>query len=226
MKTYIAYGAFFLALVTAAVGCDNKSGGNANVVTPTTCNAPNYINGNGICVNPSGVDVNGPMTYSDSNGSGYYSSGSLRITDQTAYKSFLKTAMGVCDRFNSNTGDYDCASWVNGNFQIQVQVAAATANQATVQFYATQRPQGWGTYWGVQTQLPYQNPLSLPSSALSVINNYAGFDISRQVNLNTVQVIVRTGKLGDATINYELAYGSQAINPARVFATGTLTRSY
>ena len=234
MKKYITYAAFLFAVSTALMACDQNKGSDAATPVPSTCVAPNYINASGVCVNANGIVIggSGPATYVDSKGymsiNGGWSMGSMQITDTAAYKEFLKTAMAVCDRFsNSNRGYYSYDSYTNGTLSIQVQVAALTANAATLQISAQQGyyDSYFSSYVGVQTPLPVQNPIYLPNSPLSVINNYAGFDIRRTVNLNHVQLIVRNGKLGDATLVYELAYGSQAINPTRVFATGTLTRT-
>lgn len=230
MKKLIVYGALIFASATALVACDNKGGDSAAPITPPSCVAPNYIN-NGVCVAPNGVDITQPATFVDSTKyslvSGGWTTGQMRITNSFVFKQFLKSAMATCDRWSgSNGGNAGCDTYMTGNFSVVMTVSSLNTNQATLQFKAEQVPT-YG-YWttGYQTPLAMQNPMFLSNAPLSIINNYAGFDISRTVNLYTVQLIVSNGKLSDTSINYELAYGNQATVKGQVFATGTLTRSY
>lgn len=207
------------------VACGNGGGGDNNNGGVVGCYAPNYWQNN-VCITPGNGGSN--RTFYDGN---YYigiSNGNLRITDPATYKDFLKVAMGVCDRWSkSNRGIYDCATWSTGQILIGLSVPNTNSNQAALSFQVAPGyyDGSFNTFFGVQTNIPTQNPLALANSPISVINTYQGFEIRRNINLGLIQLIVTNGKLEDNTLSYQLAWGSSGTGTGKVFATGTLTRS-
>ncbi|MNJ99914.1 hypothetical protein D3C87_176950 [compost metagenome] len=216
-----------LLSTAALVACDKgNSDNNGNM--PNYCVAPNYYQ-NGVCVNPNGGVVSQNATFYDANYNmgGSYGSGNLRITNAGVYKEFLERSLGVCNRATWSYGIAGCDAWASGYLLMKLQASNINTNQVTLAFQAW--PQtgviNGGINIGVGTGIPYQNPLTLNNSVLSVVNNYQGFEVRRSINLGLIQVIVANGKLQDGSINFQLAYGNSATKTGQVFATGTLTRS-
>lgn len=202
----------------AAMTACGSSGGNNNpvVAVNANCLAPNVINGLGQCISP-----NGQIIYSGANRLySQVSQGAMQITNGTAYQSFLKSGMAVCDRWSgSNKGTSSCQdSWANGDMLIVLDTTNIQSNQMSVTIDVSA---GNSSYYefhsGVETNLPYRKPLVM-QTVLSAINNSQGFEARQNVNLKLFQLQVASGKLQDNQIGFQLAWDGQ------VFATGTLYR--
>ncbi|MFP5520350.1 MAG: hypothetical protein ACLGGX_10630, partial [Bdellovibrionia bacterium] len=209
-----------------ACGNDKKSsGGNNNTLV---CPA-GYVIINNQCVFGNGVPTNTSGVFYDYNYTdNAYGTGSLTIRDAAAYKEFLKNAMGVCDRTNYSGGTASCDAWIGGSLRIALSTTSATnSNTATLQFTAWPTPQYWSGYFGFDTQGAVRNPLAI-NARVSVINNYQGFQVDgygdyyTSANRSLITLMVRTGKLTDNAISYEVYF--PVANQQKLMATGTLRR--
>lgn len=222
---------FALAIVssTMIVACDKGSSGssnNDNVGYYPTC--VRYQNG--VCYDGNGNVINGnpQVSFYDYN---YYAgdgwgTGSLTITNQSVYMQFLENVMGVCNQWTYVTGSYDCSNWTNSFVTLSLKAPSTTSSTADIAVRLDYNGTVWGGYAGTKKAIYGQNPMVIGQGAVSVINNYQGFDVRKTVYLGLVQFIVKQGKLNDGSMAYELAYGNKNTgSQVQVFATGILTRS-
>lgn len=202
------------SVLMVACGKSGGGGGNNNGAPP-------------IIVTPTGV-VNNTNAYFADNWS---NQSSITITNQTAYREFLRTSMGVCDRTVNTGGVYNCTSWISGGLDIVLNNVDLTNNTAAVTFrawpqqntsyyYGYQLPAnglaGWvGAFFGMQggqTAGVYYNPLAMNSFVVSPINASQGFELRSYGpsysfgNRSLIQVQVDAGHLGDGSFTFKLGY--------------------
>ena len=239
----ITLAVFALGVTTSMIiACGKDNSNNPPLVNNNPnaiygCTNGTYYNG-GYCHNPNGQQVgvyNGINFVTDNY---YYRNFSIK--DGTAYKNFLKTAMGVCDRTQSTGGIYDCSSWVSGYIQIVFQAQTAQTNNVQISFsaypysnqnyyYGYQLPSMSEFFLGIigfpvfDSAGAVRNPLAL-NMTVSVINQNKGFeargygDLYTLGNRSLIQVVIPNGKIEDQQFDYELAFEGV------VFATGRFTR--
>lgn len=243
----------FVAMYTAliAVGCGNKGGGGETTTVVNTCVS---LNAYGQCLDQNGV-VTG--VYSNTNGLNYFADNwsqqrTIQITDQQTYREFLRTTMGVCDRAQNNGGIASCSAWMNGGFDVIINVVSSTA--LNVVFRAWPQYNQGVNYWSMtpdlkgfilgffgvpamQTAGVYLNPMVLNTFQVYPINNSQGFEARSYGpsfsfgNRSLIQIRVEQGQLGATSLPFSLGYPnyvSTGNGPnggvGTVFATGTLAR--
>ena len=192
-----------------------------------------------MCQGPSGVttpiyvdSLSAGTSYSSDN----YCYNSLKITNTTQVRKFLKEAMGVCDQNYSTGGAAACSTWDAGYFRINL---SAGNGLTGLQFYVYPKPSNY--YYSLpkfsdfisgligfpvynSSSYATRNPLSLSMSTYQ-INNSQGFegrqygDLYTLANRSLIQVQVATGKPGDPYFTYSIAY------EGITFITGTLVKS-
>jgi hypothetical protein len=164
----------------------------------------------------------------------------MTITNGGVYQTFLRKAMGVCDRQQSTGGTASCTAWISGGLDLVLQ--ASTTSNTTAQITVRAWPQqSYGASYNYSFpnagQLlasffgfpvfsnvgAYLNPLAL-SLTMSPINNSAGFegraygDAYSTANRSLIQLQVATGKLTNTSFQYTFNFeGSE-------FARGTFQR--
>lgn len=219
------------------IGCGKDGGGGGQVVPPPACPVGQVLNGN-VCVHNSGITPGGNVQYYDYNKfftqTGYGVStvnGDMTITNSAAYKSFLREAMGVCDRtiVGWDIGLSSCDNWVSGSFQASFLVTSDL--KPTVRFEARPAPSyfnGFGSL-GISGGGAAFNPLILSqNNTFSLINNSQGFEIRAQGSnwngggLRLIQIQVLQGTLNDGYFSYDLYYPHN--NVATKFASGKFKR--
>lgn len=152
----------------------------------------------------------------------------MSVVNSSVYQVFLKKAMGVCDRGQTNGGTASCSQWANGGLDFVLQVGNITSSQARLTIRAW--PQQ-NSYYNYNYSFPnagqllasffgfpvfsnagiYLNPLSLDLT-LSPINNSAGFegraygDYNSMANRSLMQLQVATGKLENSTFQYKFFF--------------------
>lgn len=205
-----------LAVATSVVVACGKSGGGGggDPVAP---------------VNPSGVSSTINLAYYADNWSN--SQSTFTVTNQTAFREFLRTSMGVCNRVENSGGTANCDAWVNGGFDMVLNVADVSTNKLAMTFRAWPQMNANYTYWyqlppstisgwagaflGVPPQATagaYYNPLALGDFSISAVNNSAGFEARSYGplygfgNRSLIQVRVDNGHLGEAYFSYKLGY--------------------
>lgn len=208
------------------VACNkNSAGGDAVPVLPGCYS----MSPTGQCMNQYGVvipSVNSTLAYFADNWSNQRT---VSISDPTTYKEFLRTAMGVCDRYENSGGAASCNDWVNGGFDIVIEptpdnLSARLTVRAWPQYnmsynYAYSFPSWQGmalSFLGVPPAMNagvYRNPMVLmPNQPIAPVNASAGFEIRYNgpagsfSNRNQIQVRVDQGHLGDNTFNFKLYF--------------------
>lgn len=213
------------------VACSKSSNNNNSAVT-VTCPSGSTYNGYG-CVNANGQVVsvvnNGPgfLGYFADNWSAQKS---VTILDQTAFREFLRTAMGVCDRMQYSGGTADCTSWINGGFDVVMMVPDINnPNTINITFRAWPSISAYGYYsysapgisgllgsfFGIPSGANaggYFDPMSLSSWTVSIVNTSQGFEARSYGplysfgNRSLIQVRVDQGKLGDGSFAVKFGY--------------------
>lgn len=230
-KYFFLIAGIAVATIMAACGSNDKGGGNTAIQCPvgTTFQNGYCVNGNGIAVNTGSI--------------GFYSENwhdrTLTVTGR-GLRSFLKDAMGVCDRAHANGGLADCSAWTSGAFDVVMQAPNPQSNTVQVTFRAKPRvnPNSYYAYSlpsagqlaGAMLGFPVvptagavRNPLQL-NMTVSTTNNYQGFeargygDFYTTANRSLLQVQIAQGKLEDYRFDYRIAYRGEVI------ATGTFVR--
>lgn len=159
---------------------------------------------------------------------------SITITNQSAYKEFLRTTMGVCDRMQNSGGTANCQNWVGGGLDI-IMMNPNSAGQpmnVTVRAWPTNINYGYqapgfagiiGAFFGIPPQVNaggYFNPMSLdippnqtnPNVGLFPINNSQGFEVRTNGplysvgNRSLIQVRVEQGKPGDPSFSVKFGF--------------------
>ena len=235
MKKLIAMG--ILSITTALLaGCGGGGGGGGNVGCPggtlldpttNTCIAPD----------PGLIQNNGPTNFYDYNRLFQYSgygtrtmSGDMQITNNGAYKAFLKEAMAVCDRGSwGNYGISNCDNWTSGSFQLTVRIDSSLKPYVSFTAYPRLETFNYNFQFGFNGGGMAFNPLNLSSgNTLSIVNQNKGLEIRANGSymnaggLRLIQIIVREGTLADSTLKYEIFYPYK--NVATQIATGILKR--
>ncbi len=216
------------ALLIAACG---KSNDNSNA-TVINCPAGTSANAYGQCVNAYGqvvtsTNVTTNVQYFADNWSNQKS---ITILDQNAFREFLRTSMGVCDRMNYTGGTADCSQWLTGGLDIVMSVPDVNSNNnINVTFRAWPQISQYGYYsyqmpsvsnfiagfFGIPSYATaggYFNPMSLTSWTVSTVNNSQGFEartygpLYSVGNRSLIQIRVEQGKLGDNTFTFKLGY--------------------
>lgn len=236
-----------LAVITSyLIACGNNKSTSDQAINPYANNngCPNgtYYSG-GFCYNSNGQQWNGysnGYTSSINFISDNFSYRDVTITNGTVYRSFIKKAMGTCERQSNSGGVYSCDSWVTGQFQLTVQVTNTQTQTLRATFAAYPSTNGYSWYgyslpsaseffygmfgFPVYYDVGYvKNPLPLDMT-VSVINNSAGFearsygDYNTAANRSLIQLQVFSGKLEDSAFDYQLGFEGQ------VFAKGRLRR--
>lgn len=220
------------------IGCGKDGGGSTPVAPVTGCPVGHILSGN-VCVLTTGTNtVNGTVQFYDYNRyfvqSGYgvsTSSGDMTITNAGAYKTFLKEAMGICDRniWGIQAGLSSCDNWVSGSFQVSFSVNSSL--KPVVRFEAYPAPsffQGFINI-GIDAGGVAFNPLILnQNNTFSLINDSKGFEIRANGSywngggLRLIQIQVVQGTLNDGYFTYELYYPYN--NVATKFASGKFKR--
>lgn len=231
-----------LAIYSAVlmIGC-GKDGGGTTVVNPVVSNCPvGYVQNGNVCTSGTGTTVpvnpTGNVQFYDYNRNfdswGYNSvSGDMTITNAAAFKTFLREAMGVCDRniWGWQAGLASCDNWVSGSFQVSFAVNSSL--KPTVQFKAYPAPSFFQMYgsFGIDAGGVAFNPLVLSqNNTFSLINNSQGFEIRAQGSywngggLRLIQIQVLQGTLNDGYFTYDLYYPMN--NVATKFASGKFKR--
>lgn len=233
MKKFIAV---FLTVASVfwLAACGSDSGSNNTGVYPN-CQ-------NGQCVYPGGTIVNQNSRWGVSNCSvaGYGCTdapGYFQVSDIAAYRDFLEKGLGACTLQNSS-GWNDCKNWWPGKFEFSI---TANLNVAANQYcsakgltipstmtvyaraaYVAQSVFQYGATLGLGW--PYNNGATFNNATVNVINDCKGFEIRQTYGRYILQIIIKEGNLSQNQLQYQLAWGSNDINPARVFATGTIYR--
>ncbi|MFS4459456.1 lipoprotein [Bdellovibrio sp. HCB2-146] len=232
MKKFIAT-LLTVASVFWLAACGSDSGSSNNVGVYPNCQ-------NGQCVYPGGTIVNQNSrwgvtncsypTYGCDNAPGYF-----QVSDVAAYQDFLEKGLGVCT-FKYSTGWSDCKNWWPGKFEFAI---IANLNVAANQYCSTKGltvPSTMTVYakaayvansaWQYGGSLglgwPYNNGATFSGSTVNVINDCKGFEVRQNYGRYMLQIIIKEGNLSQNQLQYQLAWGSNSINPARVFATGTI----
>lgn len=224
----------FLLIVWLLASCNNKS--NTTIPVGPTCPA-------GQVATPAGCALQGnmipPVGYIQPNGTiQYFASKSDFIaakdtlTLTSNYRTFLKEALGVCDRCYTTAGQgLECDSWLRG-FNMLMMSLAATNSTATHQlaFYST--PQLTQSYYYFAWQFPKVEDFFLtlftgvpapscnnggfhPYWATNVqydsANSGKGFvlyvnygPVDSTWNHYKFRLKIPSGKVGDATLNFQL----------------------
>lgn len=234
----------FLTILTIGTSvllnaCGNSGGGGGP--TPVTgyggnCPVGQVWNGAMCVVNGTGIPVNTTVQYYDYNrvfnNYGYQAaSGDLTITNSAAYQTFLREAMGVCDRmiwgWDSNLAK--CSNWVSGSFKVSFSINSSM--RPTVSFEAAPAPSFFQFYFsfGIDAGGAAFNPLVLTNNnTYSLINESKGFEIRAQGSywngggLRLIQIQVLQGTLNDGYFTYDLYYPHN--NVATKFASGKFKR--
>lgn len=221
-KLVLSLIAIYASFVLTA--CPDGGGGSTMIPTcpsthvfDTNQNACIPINGSGI-VTPQ----NGPARFYDFNrrfqASGWgvqTQTGDMQIVNASAYQTFLKEAMAVCDRniWGYQAGLARCDSWVSGSFELVMQIGQNL--RPFISFTAYPAPQfyQYAVSIGINGGGMAFNPLNLSSdTTFSLINNSKGFEIrgyGSYMNgggLRLIQIQVHQGTLADGFLNYELYY--------------------
>jgi hypothetical protein len=236
----------FALVTTYLVACGNNKSSSVDAVNPYAvnngCPTGTYYSG-GFCYNQNGQQWNGynnGFTSSINFISDNFSYKNITITNGAVYKSFIKKAMGTCDRADNSGGIYSCDSWVQGQFQLTVQVAQTQTQSLRATFaaypatnsnywYGYSLPSASDFFYGMFGFPVYydvgviKNPLPL-DMVVSVINDSKGFearaygDQYTAANRSLIQLQVYNGKLEDAAFDYQLGFEGQ------VFAKGRLQK--
>lgn len=135
----------FVAIYSSLVlvACNKNNGGDAGIIGGTCVTQTPY----GQCFDANGILVSGmagqiPLAYFADNWS-YQKS--VTILDQTTYREFLRTAMGVCDRYANTGGTASCSSWVNGGFDLVMTPTSVDSMNVTVRTWPQYN--GYSTYY-------------------------------------------------------------------------------
>lgn len=231
MKKYIfVFAGFVVSAFLVACGSSNDGGAGPAINCP-----PGTSFQNGYCVNGTGIVHTGSV--------GFYSENWQERTLAPAgsgYATFLKNAMGVCDRSDISGGGAGCEAWVAGAFDIVMQAPTTQTGSIQVTFRAKPNqtnywysiPSG-GQLAGALLGFPVagnpgaiRNPLQL-NMALSVTNNYQGFeargygDFYTTANRSLIQIQVAQGKLEDPAFDYRIAYRGEVIITGRFIRCNT-----
>lgn len=198
---------------------------------------------NGFCYNSNGQQWGGyqnGLASSINFVSDNFTYKSFKLSNSGVYREFIKKAMGTCDQAHANGGIYSCDTWVAGDFQLNVQVAAtqSTTLKATFAAYPRTNSNYWYGYslpsakdfffgmfgFPVYVQQTYvRNPLPLDMT-VSVINDSKGFEARgygdqwTTANRSLIQLQVFNGKLEQSAFDYQLSF------EGKVFATGRLQK--
>lgn len=228
--------AFFAILIATALGCAKSSdGGGAPVPAPVpqTCapNVPCNI------LPPSNV---GFYAESASMKQGGWNTNNSILNPSNTYATFLKEAMGVCDREYYNGGLSACSSWINGYHDLVFMMDNANANSVRVivrAYPANNSPFSYQyqlPHWSqflmgmvgfpmVQNPSGFFNPMIL-NATIYPVNQSPGFEIRAygpQVSSGynkLLQLQVPVGKTQDTQFNFVLSWNGQQV------ASGTMVR--
>ena len=240
---------FILSVFTVVglIACGKSESKNSAIATVplggASCPAGSTLlntNGSPVCQGAGGAfstpiynnNLAGGASYSSDN----YCYNSLKITNSSQVKKFLKEALGVCDQNHSSGGSAACSTWSAGYFRINLSLGNGLTG---LQFYAY--PQRSNYFYSLpkfsdfisgligfpiynQNSYATRNPLSLSMSTFQ-INNSQGFegrqngDIYTLANRSLIQVQVAQGKPGDPYFTYSIAYEGVT------FITGTFVKS-
>ena len=244
MKKLIALGLVLTAAFTM-VGCgkgSDSSNNNAGVTCPigSNWNGQYCVTNNGNIVSPGTTNIR----YYDYI---YYfqidyftkmptvnwpnSRKSMRITNPTVYKKFLKEALAVCDRniWGYSSGYASCNNWTSGSMILQIDLDSTNSNPS-VYFTAIPSYSMFSMSIGIDGGGMAFNPLALIQIVkYSPINQSKGFEIrttgssANGGGLHLIQIQVLNGKPGDNNFTYQVFYPDENRTP-REFLTGTLTR--
>jgi len=229
MKKYLLiFAGFLVSAFVAACGSQGSNTVDPNVGVQIACPAGSTFQ-NGNCVGTNGTVVNTGSV-------GFYSENwhdrNLQVVG-SGLNDFLKNAMGVCDRGQSNGGLAACSTWAAGAFDVVMQAPSSQTNTVQVTFRAKPQVNGYGNYWYslpsggqlaagllgfpvVGTAGATRNPLQL-NMTVSVTNNYQGFeargygDFYTTANRSLIQIQIAQGKLDDSYFPYRIAYRGQVI---------------
>ncbi|WP_347357662.1 hypothetical protein [Bdellovibrio sp.] len=239
--------ASMIAISTALfmVAC-GKSGGDSNNNTPTCANGTIW-NGS-ACILPNGGTGGGNIvttTVGFADGSTRYTianrdfAGSLRITNRSGYKEFLREALAICDRNSHIWGrDYglaNCDTWTSGTLFLSFTIGPNMIPAVVLRAYPPAASYfSYGFSFGIDAAGMAHNPLYLNNqNTFSLIpdkegNHSQAFEIRANGaadNLSgryLIQIQAHKGTLANSEIQYDLAYKNGKQNA--VFATGTLKR--
>lgn len=222
----ILLGVASIYIITGLVACGNNNQGNPVPVAAApgagvVCPAGSTLNTlNGLCIAPNGQVVSSSSSNTIDFMADSYD-GTVTITDSSAYKSFLKNAMGVCD---------NCSSWDNG--RLSIVILANTSNSSLYAYFWPYQESKFNLF-NVNFGLANTNSfwplvLTMPTSPY---NNSQGFMAQSKGNTYTkgyqsvISIVVNQGKIQDGYFDFMLSYSSdgQPVN-ARVFANGRFTK--
>ena len=229
LKKYMQFGqaVLVLAIAVAMTACGS------NKATSSGSNVQN------LPYDPYNLNL-----YQNTNDAGYLADNfqyrNMNVSGANSYKSFLKKALGVCDRAANSGGIYGCDSWLNSYFRIIVQAQSTLATQMRAIFmvYPQVNQYGWYGY-----QLPswdqffmgimgfpvpqeigaVRNPLAIDMT-VSLINNSQGIEARSYgaydtlANKSLIQIQAVSGKVLDAQLPVTISFEGQQ------FASGTLYR--
>lgn len=225
-------------LMATALGCakSNDNGGGPGAPAgpaPYTC-APNTP-----CT---GLPPSNIGFYAESqNMKGYYNYNNSILTPTNAYRTFLKEAMGVCDREQYTGGLADCNSWINGYHDLVLMMDNTASNTVRVVVRSYPNTQYGNAYYSYQlprwdqfllglvgfpiAQNPsgFFNPLIL-NGTIYPINASQGFEVRAygpQISYGynkLLQLQIGQGKVQDTQFGFVLSWNGQQV------ATGTMVR--
>ena len=155
---------------------------------------------------------------------------SMRITNPTVYKKFLKEAMAVCDRniWGYSSGYASCDNWTSGSMIMQIDLDSSL--RPSVYFTAIPSFSWFNMTIGIDGGGMAYNPLALiQNTTYNLINQSKGFEIRTNGSytngggLHLIQIQVLNGTTADREVAYTVYYPNSSGQPT-AFLTGTLTR--
>jgi hypothetical protein len=222
-------------LMATALGCakssDNGGNGGGGAAVVQTC-APN--------VPCAGLPPSNIGFYAESQSMKTYNSSNSILTPNSGYATFLKEALGVCDREQYTGGLASCTSWINGYHDLVFMLDSVNSNSVRVVVRSYPQSQG-GSYYSYQlprwdqfflglvgfpiAQNPsgFFNPMIL-NGTIYPINASQGFEIRAygpQISYGynkLLQLQIASGKIQDTQFGFILNWNGQAV------ANGTMVR--
>lgn len=223
-------------LMASALGCAKSSdNGGVPAVTAAAICAPNVPCTTALP--PSNIGFYAESASMKS----YYNTNNSILNPTSGYSTFLKEALGVCDREAYTGGLAACSAWIQGYHDIvfmmdnvssntvRVVVRAYPNNQMGGSYYSYQLPTWSQFFLGLvgfpvaQNPAGFFNPMIL-TGTIYPINVSQGFEIRAygpQVSYGynkLLQLQIPAGKVQDTQFNFQLAWNGQTV------ASGTMVR--
>ncbi len=216
--------------------------------TMVACSRASDVNngnaGGGFYIgNPYGGGVTNGLYAQNANMQYIYPGSGVNLYVENHYKSFLKEAMGVCDRENYSAGTAACDAWLNGFNDIVLYTYPNKAARLVVRSMPlscqNSNPYYCSSYYASipKFQDMILNIMGLPTgnfagvfnpmvldTTYNLTNNSTGFTwrtkgpTGSRAYLQNIDIVIPSGKFEDAQHTFELHYKGQRA------ASGTLIR--